>query len=235
MSKGLEKLDKGKFRRKIKRTLAIFIDGVGLDRATRRLARKVDLTKFVQGLSEGTTPEFAKYYTLVPHEDDARQIAFLEAVERSGLSVSLKRLPPKGVKRAVSMDVHIATDLLLFATGSKIDSESSGIITNINPRIHASPAPDTGPEASREASQEAIAEPDSNIISSSISPTSTWQTVRSAVLVCPNRELTYAIHHCKQLGIQTSLADFGLYGNSDGWKGIDRWIDLSTSETIWLD
>lgn len=215
MTKGLEKLDKGKFRRKIKKTLAIFIDGVGLDRATRRLARKVDLTKFVQGLSEGTTPEFAKYYTLVPHEDDARQIAFLEAVERSGLSVSIKRLPPKGVKRAVSMDVHIATDLLLFATGSKIDSESSGIVTTTNSN----------------SAQEADAANDSSIVS----PSSTWQTVRSAVLVCPNRELTYAIHHCKQLGIQTSLADFGLYGTSDGWKGIDRWIDLSTSETIWLD
>mgnify|MGYP003587120936 FL=1 len=31
------------------------------------------------------------------------------------------------------------------------------------------------------------------------------------------------------------MADFGLYGQTDGWKGVDKWVDLSTSETIWRE
>ena len=47
------------------------------------------------------------------------------------------------------------------------------------------------------------------------------------------RELSYALYTASQAGVDIALADFGLYGTSDGWRGVDRWIDLSTSETIW--
>jgi hypothetical protein len=41
------------------------------------------------------------------------------------------------------------------------------------------------------------------------------------------------MHTAYEQGVETVLADFGQYGSTDGWKGVDRWIDLSTSETIW--
>jgi len=110
-------LKEGVVKRKVKRRLGLFIDGLGLDRATRRLERKVDLSRLVAGLASGMQPEIARYYTLIPNEDDARQFAFLDAVERAGLEVVVKRLPPKGVKRQVSMDVHIAADLIAFGYG----------------------------------------------------------------------------------------------------------------------
>lgn len=112
-----EQLGQGTFKRKVRRRLGLFIDGVGLDRATRRLDRKVDLARLVAGLTSGLKPEIARYYTLVPYEDDARQFAFLDAVERAGLKVVVKRLPPKGVKRQVSMDVHMASDLMSYSFG----------------------------------------------------------------------------------------------------------------------
>jgi len=179
----------GVVKRKKKRRMGLFIDAVGLDRATRRLEQKVDLSKLVAGLSSGIPLEVARYYTLVPYEDDSRQFAFLDAVERAGLEVVVKRLPPKGVKRQVSMDVHIANDLLSYSFGHYTNSNGDG--------------------------------------------TNTSNLARIATVVCPNREMTYAIFKSHSLGTEMALADFGLYGGSEGWKGVDRWIDLSTSETIW--
>ena len=183
-----EMVKNGAIKRKSKRKIGIFIDGTGLDRATRRLSKKVDLSRLIAGLTSGVNLEVARYYTLVPYEDDARQFSFLEAVERAGLEVIVKRLPPKGVKRQVSMDVHIASDLIKF---------SSGLF-----------------EEKKEESNNS-------------------STKRVATIVCPSRELSYAIFTANDLGVETTLADFGLYGTSDGWKGVNHWVDLSTSETIW--
>jgi hypothetical protein len=186
-----EQLGKGIVRRKSRRIVGLFIDGIGLDRATRRLDRKVDLPRLVKGVTSNAKLEVARYYTLIPHEDDARQFAFLDAVERSGLEVVVKRLLPIGVKRQVSVDIHIGVDLMAFAQGF----------------FHKS------------TEEEETTERDIK---------------RSAVIVCPSRELSYGIYMVSQVGVETSLADFGQYGSSsDGWKGVDRWIDLSTSETIW--
>jgi NYN domain len=192
-SEDFEQLGQGRLRRKSKRIVGLFIDGVGLDRATRRLDRKVDLGRLVKGVTTGLKLELARYYTLIPHEDDARQFSFLDAVERAGLEVVVKRLPPIGVKRQVSVDIHMGVDLISFAYGQFHKSEE---------------------EESVPASPEAPVK-------------------RSALIVCPSRELSYGIYMANQAGVETSLADFGLYGTSDGWKGVDRWIDLSTSETIW--
>jgi len=209
----ISQLSSGAFKRKSKRTLGLFIDGVGLDRATRRLDRKVDLKSLVSGLCSGLVPEVARYYTLVPHEDDARQFSFLDAVEKAGLEVVTKRLPPKGVKRQVSMDVHMASDIISYCYGffSK-PTEEAGNGTSVAPAADASPIiKPTKPQ---------ISLPNDNL-------------KRLVVVVCPSRELTYAIYIANELKAETSLADFGLYGTSDGWKGVDRWVDLSTSETIW--
>ena len=217
----LEVLKSGAAKRKSKRKIGIFIDGIGLDRATRRLYRKVDLSRLVSGLKSGLEVEVARYYTLVPYEDDARQFAFLDAVERAGLEVVTKRLPPKGVKRQVSMDVHLATDLVSF---------SMGIYENLA-------------KAKEKKEQEKIAVND--IPSSTtttgitkepaIQPSSNSKIKRVAAVICPGREVTYAMYVANQAGVETSLVDFGLYGSSDGWRGVDRWVDLSTSETIWRD
>lgn len=209
---GVEALKGGVFKRTSKRVAGLFIDGVGLDRATRRLERKVDLSKLVAGVLAGIQPEVARYYTLIPNEDDSRQFSFLEAVERAGLEVILKRLPPIGVKRQVSMDSHMAADLITFSTGRFADLRKASYGSK---------------------SEEARPNESSLIVAP---PTeSKTEIERTAIVLCPTRELSYAVYSCHLLGAKTSLADFGQYGNSDGWKGIDRWVDLSTSETIWRD
>lgn len=199
----LEVLKGGVVKRKTKRRMGLFIDATGLDRATRRLERKVDLSRLVKGLTSGIKLEIARYYTLIPYEDDARQFAFLDAVERAGIEVITKRLPPKGVKRQVSMDVHMASDLVRFAVGNYKEEEE---------KIQANDA-----EGSRIISAKGGSK----------------EIKRVATVVCPSREMSYAIFCAHEMNVETSLADFGLYGSSDGWKGVDRWIDLSTSETIW--
>jgi hypothetical protein len=209
-----EVLKSGIVKRRVKRKLGLFIDGIGLDRATRRLNRKVDLSKLVSGLTSGLEPEVARYFTLVPHEDDARQFAFLDAVERAGLEVIVKRLPPKGVKRQVSMDVHMATDLISYSCG-----EFLAVAAADNPQKAESNG-NQAPEA--EGAEKKATKSNENI-------------KRVAAIICPTRELSYAIYVSHLMGVETSLVDFGLYGSSDGWKGVDRWVDLSTSETIWRD
>jgi len=215
----LELLKGGIVKRKTRRHMGLFIDATGLDRATRRLDKKVDLSRLVKGLTSGLKLEVARYYSLIPFEDDARQFAFLDAVERAGVEVITKRLPPKGVKRQVSMDVHIATDMIAFAYGNfaqQVETVETKAVAN-----GAAPMP-----VSVTSTEE--------IPASAAKPESTPKDIRRCItVVCPSRELTYAIYMCNKLGIETSLADFGLYGQSDGWKGVDRWVDLSTSETIW--
>ncbi|MCB0322681.1 MAG: NYN domain-containing protein [Bdellovibrionales bacterium] len=212
----LEVLKGGVVKRKQKRRIGLFIDATGLDRATRRLERKVDLSRLVSGLTSGIKLEVARYYCLIPYEDDARQFAFLDAVERAGIEVVTKRLPPKGVKRQVSMDVHLATDLVGYSYGFFEQQQKLAELEQQAANAENIPTPD----APRVLTPKKSAEPDMK---------------RLAVIVCPSREMSYAIFMANQLGVETSLADFGLYGASDGWKGVDKWIDLSTSETIWRD
>ena len=203
----LEVLSGGMVKRKTKRRMGLFIDASGLDRATRRLEKNVDLARLVTGLTSGIKLEIARYYCLIPYEDDARQFSFLDAVERAGIEVITKRLPPKGVKRQVSMDVHMASDLISFAYGNF---------------------------AAVEEADKAKANEDAAANKIVVAPRDNARELRRvATVVCPSRELSYAIFTANQLGAETALADFGLYGASDGWKGVDRWIDLSTSETIW--
>ena len=251
----LELLKGGIVKRKTKRRVGLFIDATGLDRATRRLDRKVDLSRLVRGLTQGVQVEVARYYTLIPYEDDARQFAFLDAVERAGVEVITKRLPPKGVKRQVSMDVHLATDLISFSYGlfenhqqqreqskqgaagsfqgaypgmnSGVRRGENGGNGNYSPgAVLHGPAAVVAPSPDGDAPKDAPAE----------KPPEKKENIRRiATVVCPSREVSYAIFMSHQFGVETSLADFGLYGSSDGWKGVDKWVDLSTSETIWRE
>lgn len=206
----LEVLKGGVVKRKVRRRMGLFIDATGLDRATRRLDRKVDLSRLIKGLSSGIPLDTARYYCLIPNEDDARQFSFLSAVERAGAEVVTKRLPPKGVKRQVSMDVHIATDLLSFAFGGIAEAKKSEQPLQVNE------------DSSTGEGKRIIA-----------AGSSTKPIKLVATVICPSRELSYALYTASQAGVDIALADFGLYGTSDGWRGVDRWIDLSTSETIW--
>lgn len=131
-----EDLGKGVVRRTQRRTVGLFIDGTGLDRAARRLGRRVDMAALVRGVTSGMTPIIARYYTLIPYEDDNRQRAFLDAVARAGLDVVVKRLPPKGINRQVSVDIEIAADLVAFAFGQQSFGDlgvlSSGSSLNVS-------------------------------------------------------------------------------------------------------
>ena len=109
------------------------------------------------------------------------------------------------------MDVHIASDMLNFCHGSFANAQQK--------------------EAPKEAnsSKETADDPKRIIAAGS----SKKEVRRIVTVVCPSRELSYAIFAANNIGTETTLADLGLYGSSDGWKGVDKWIDLSTSETIW--
>lgn len=209
-----EELGKGVVRRTEKRVLGLFIDGTGLDRATRRINRKVDMASLVRGVTSGTPPVVARYYTLIPYEDDSRQHAFLDAVNRAGLRVVVKRLPPKGVNRQVSVDVEMAADMVAFALGhssfSSLSEYSSEGGYHEGPGMTAPPPrPETPPTASTR--------PENRIIT----------------VVCPSRDLAYPISLVKELGVDTISADFGQFKAGDILKSAAKWIDLSDSETIW--
>ncbi len=219
-----EELGKGLVKRTEKRVLGLFIDGTGLDRATRRLNRKVDMSALIRGVTAGMPPLVSRYYTLIPNEDDSRQRAFLDAVARAGLNVVVKRLPPKGITRQVAVDVEMATDIVAFALGHSSFSELSEYRPTDSQRDNNSTQSATmtgGTIASEEHSQNGIAAP--------------TNTHRIVTVVCPSRDLSYPISLIKELGIDTVTADFGQFNNSDILKSAAKWIDLSSSETIWRE
>lgn len=218
----VQKLGQGRFRRKVKRKLCVLVDGTGLDRATKRLQKKIDMSRLFAGICEGLNADVARYYTLMPHEDDARQLAYLEAIDRAGFEVCMKRLPPKNVNRLVSVDVHIATDLLCYATDT---------IGSLNELEKTQGQSDDTSSLRAQDSGDKVGVSTVSVDSTDVQGSLGIQ--RLAVLVCPSREVSYAIYRASQLGVQVGLADFGMYGRSDCWRGVDRWIDLSTSETIW--
>jgi uncharacterized LabA/DUF88 family protein len=119
----------------------------------------------------------ANYYTVIPFEDDARQHSFLDAVERAGFNVNIKRLPPKGIDRQVTSDVEVATDLVNFS------------ISMDNAR---------------------------------------------AILVCPSRDLAYPLRILADRKIECVIVDFGTPQSPELMKAASNWIDLSTTEGIWL-
>lgn len=229
-----EKLGGGFIKKREKRVVGLFIDGTGLDRATRRINRKVDMAALVRGVTSGVAPIVARYYTLVPYEDDSRQRAFLDAVARAGLSVIVKRLPPKGITRQVSVDLEMAADMVAFAFGlNSFSKENEYLPTEPAQRATAIHTPAQymrrqQAQAEVAASEEVPSKNEDSIPDVKTAP-------RSVVVVCPSRELAYPISLVKPIAADTTTADFGQFNTGDVLKSASKWIDLSDSETIWRD
>lgn len=226
-----EELGKGFIRKREKKVVGVFIDGTGLDRATRRINRKVDLTALLRGVTSGTTPAAARYYTLIPYEDDSRQRAFLDAVARAGMTVIVKRLPPKGITRQVSVDLEMAADMVAFSLGySTFSKENEYMPSDGQNRSSIIPSGMPAGRRSTDAQQEAGTDSE-NKTELPIDPSA----ARSVVIVCPSRELAYPMSLVKDAGADTTTADFGQFNTGDVLKSAAKWIDLSDSETIWRD
>lgn len=228
-----EKLGGGFIKKREKRVIGLFIDGTGLDRATRRINRKVDMAALVRGVTSGLAPVVARYYTLVPYEDDSRQRAFLDAVARAGLSVIVKRLPPKGITRQVSVDLEMAADMVAFAHGLTSFSKENEYMPADAPlraaAIHTPAQYVRRQQAEVEESTETKDSPQGEEIPD------IKTAPRSVVVVCPSRELAYPLSLIKDIAADTTSADFGQFNTGDILKSAQKWIDLSDSETIWRD
>jgi hypothetical protein len=244
-----QEVKKGVLKRTRRRELGLFIDGTGLDRATRRIKRKVDIPSLVRGVTAGTVPAIVRYYTLIPYEDDARQLAFLDAVRRAGVRVVVKRLPPKGVTRQVSVDVEMSSDIVAFALGHKQFSSLSEYVPHEESRNKKSvsgggsvmPMMGRGQKGNRGSQRPSHPKDDKNAEKSdapketpSLSETDK-NIQRIITVVCPSRELAYSLSMVGELGVDTVSADFGQFNTKDVLKNAAKWIDLSDSETIWRD
>lgn len=240
----LKSLGKGVVKRNKRRTLGLFIDGTGLDRAARRMNRKIDMPKFIRGVTSGLTPAAARYYTLIPNEDDSRQRSFLDAIRRAGLQVIVKRLPPKGITRQVSVDLEMAADIVAFSLGHSRFSSLGEYQSENHSEPHQTKK--TIPMIPRGASLSAIEQShdvsrddDAELStgnSQAEAPNSDDSNVQRVItVVCPSRELAYPISLANELGVDTVTADFGQFNNKDILKSAAKWIDLSDSETIWRD
>ena len=232
-----QELGGGVVRRREKRQVGLFIDGTGLDRATRRLNRKVNISSLVRGVTSGFNPIVARYFTLIPYEDDSRQRAFLDAVSRAGLTVVVKRLPPKGVTRQVSVDLEMATNLVSFALGHS--SFSSEHVYQPGEEIRRGSAlPTAAPFMKRREAPAPLPTVETTQATDpkgiQIDRETPFES-RSIVVVCPSRELAYPISLIRELGVDTTTADFGEFKSGDILKSAAKWIDLSDSETIWRE
>lgn len=229
---GYEKLSGGFVKKREKRVVGLFIDGTGLDRATRRINRKVDMAALVRGVTSGINPIVARYYTLVPYEDDSRQRAFLDAVARAGLSVIVKRLPPKGITRQVSVDLEMAADIVAFAHGLNSFSKENEYMPS-EPLEGGAPVHTPAQFMRRQLAEEGGSSPEVEKATTDIPDIQT--APRSVVVVCPSRELAYPLSLIKPIAADTTTADFGQFNTGDVLKSAAKWIDLSDSETIWRD
>jgi hypothetical protein len=227
-----EQLGGGFIKKREKRVVGLFIDGTGLDRATRRINRKVDMSALVRGVTSGINPVVARYYTLIPYEDDSRQRAFLDAVARAGLTVIVKRLPPKGITRQVSVDLEMAADIVAFAHGrTSFSRENEYLPSDTSGKsgpIH------TPAQFVRRQQAEYVSEQEAPSTEPAIIP-DIATAPRSVVVVCPSRELAYPLSLVKDIAGDTTTADFGQFNTGDVLKSAAKWIDLSDSETIWRD
>ena len=189
--------------------IAVAIDGVGLDRACRRLKQRVEWSKLLSSLSIGKTITFARYYNVLPPFDDARQVSFIDALTRAGFSSVIKRLPPRGVDIFTGIDIEIATDLMGYAMDTKRF-----------PDIHTDKVKTFSPDfmGSSDKPEEALQE---------------TNKLKSIILVCPSRELDYPVAFLNSLGINTATADFGSFNSKRILNTSNNWIDLSDSNQIW--
>jgi hypothetical protein len=231
-----KELSGGFVKKKERRVVGLFIDGVNLDRATRRINRKVDLQALVRGVTSGIPPIVARYYTVIPNEDDSRQRAFLDAVARAGLSIIVKRLPPKGITRQVTTDLEMAADIVAFSLGlSSFNKENEYLPAELQAvKNIAAAGPRHGPVGPVIDASSLTPAPRSQGPLLRLDP-DVADVRRSVVVVCPSREISYSLTLAKDLGADTTSADFGQFTGNDVLKSASKWIDLSGSETIWRE
>lgn len=198
-------------RRSVRRVVGLFIDGPALDRAARRLHRRIDFSALIRGVCPGTHPIVARYYTVIPYEDDSRHRSFLDAVRGAGFDVIVKRLPPKGIQRQVSVDPDMAADMMAFAFGHDTFAQS--------PDLHDISL--RGGQGGEMAQGDGGAE-------------DTREVRRCITVVCPSRELAYPLWLSKQVGVDTTTADFSKFASGDFMRTATKWMDLSDSQTIWV-
>jgi hypothetical protein len=233
--KKFEDIGGGLVKKRERRVVGLFIDGVNLDRATRRINRKVDLAALVRGVTSGINPIVARYYTVIPREDDSRQRAFLDAVSRADLSVIVKRLPPKGIDRQVTTELEMAADIVAFALGlSSFSKENEYLPAEIAAVRSLANAASAGRSGQSIDPNELRPTPRGDDPLLKIDPEAPG-TKRSIVVVCPGRDLSYPLSLAKDLGADTTTADFSQFSGGDILKSAAKWIDLSGSETIWRD
>ena len=210
--------------------LGIFVDGTSLDRASRRIFRKINLSSLMKGVSSGLQPAFARYYTIIPFEDDARHLAFLDAVRSSGYEVIVKRLPPKGMSKMVTVDLEMATDIIAFSMGHPLFRKK--IHTNI-PTSEQDESSVDSPDINAEVELEDGLNQNLEIGASVDTYKNNEPIERRTVIVCPSKELSYPISLVGQMGVNTTTADFGTFNySSDVLKSATNWIDLTDSPMI---
>ena len=206
-----QKANSGIIRRRVNRAIGVFVDGVTLDRATRRLKKSVDMAALLRGVTMGIAPTVARYYTVLPITDDSRHHAFLDAVAKAGFEVVVKRLPPVGIERNVTADPEMSADIISFTMGNNHFGELFRYLPDYpgieRPRPPQAELPNPEP---RESDQ-----------------------VRSVITVCPGRDLSYALALAGELGADTTTCDFSKTSGGDVLKSAAKWIDLSDSTTIW--
>ena len=236
-------------RRASNRIYGVFIDGVGLDRACRRMQKKVDMAALLKSLTAGSKAQIARYYTLLPNEDDSRHRAFLEAVSKAGLEVLTKRLPPKGIDRQITTDAEMGADIVSFAlarndiadvslvsaSGQFSIMRTTDYIQSKAPPSRASISPHPAQKLSEMADLDLSK--DFEIANEAQSPAQAEavksDTKRVIVVVCPSRDLAYPLALCNHFGADTISADFAKFTGGDIFKSAAKWIDLSDSQTIW--
>ena len=208
-----KQIKKGVVKKDLKREIALFIDGIGLDLASKRLKKKIDLQGLVKGLTGGIKPIISRYYTLIPFEDDSRHRSYLDAVHRAGLDVVVKRLPPKHIDRQINVYPEISADLVAFGLGHKDFS-------NLSRHIPVDENFNQSEKDNKDSMQ--------NFKSGE-------KTQKIATIVCPSWELEYPILLVKEFGVDTISADFGEFAGRNILKNASKWIDLSDSMSIWKE
>lgn len=209
------------------REYSIFIDGVSLDRACRRLGKRISYEALVKSLCTGSEPAVARYYTLLTIEDDARQSSFYDAVARAGLDVVKKRLPPKNLNRVISTDLEMACDILATVLNRQDACDASLKIASgdysISPKTSKLGRMPSNPDS-------ALAK----LAAVNTEKTENTKSIKKVIItVCASKEVSYALNICRHLGAETINADFGAIVGRDVLRGAERWVDLGFSEKIW--
>jgi hypothetical protein len=218
---------------------AVFIDGTALDRASRRLNKKIDLSALLRGVCGGIDPRIARYYTIIPYEDDSRHHSFLDAVRNAGLEVILKRLPPKGINRQVAVDFDMAVDIMAFGLGHidfqvKRENEANIPISDDLTAATSTARDDDKSSCSNTLVKAQQYSADKTEINNFCDSSKIQTAQKIVTVVCPSRELARPIELLNKMNVDTVSVDFGQFNPGDVLKSAAKWIDLSNADTIWL-